>query len=237
MKENRSALFLITFFHTLLAAYGQPRWWSKKPYWVMFQAVLVQNTTWANVEKTCALLEEQIIPEKIARLTSAELERMIRPAASPRRRPARSKPSPHGIKTYGFYQAVVQGLPQEKLRKELLSLRGVGPETADVILVYSFYKPSFIVDAYTRRLLARLGYAFPNDRALRSFFEQGLPRDAQVYGHLHWLILDHCIQHCKSSLNAKDAALPMSAQPEPAPSSHGSRRIFQSLKTSAEKAG
>ena len=66
MKENRSALFPITFFHTLLAAYGQPRWWSKKPYWVMFQAVLVQNTTWANVEKTCALLEEQIIPEKIA---------------------------------------------------------------------------------------------------------------------------------------------------------------------------
>ena len=51
----------------------------------------------------------------------------------------------------------VQGLPQEKLRKELLSLRGVGPETADVILVYSSYKPSFIVDAYTRRLLARLG--------------------------------------------------------------------------------
>ena len=63
MKENRSALFPITFFHTLLAAYGQPRWWSKKPYWVMFQAVLVQNTTWANVEKTCAAIGGRLRPE------------------------------------------------------------------------------------------------------------------------------------------------------------------------------
>ena len=224
MKENRSALFPITFFHTLLAAYGQPRWWSKKPYWVMFQAVLVQNTTWANVEKTCALLEEQIIPEKIARLTSAELERMIRPCGFPKAKARTIQALTAWYQNYGFDQAVVHGLPQEKLRKELLSLRGVGPETADVILVYSFYKPSFIVDAYTRRLLARLGYAFPNDRALRSFFEQGLPRDAQVYGHLHWLILDHCIQHCKKSPQCQGCCFanecPTGNQP-PAPTDPG----------------
>ena len=199
MKQNCSALFPLKIFHTLLAAYGQPRWWSKDPYRVMFQAVLVQNTTWANVEKTCALLEDQIDPEKIAPLSSAELEEMIRPCGFHKAKARTIQALTTWYQGYGFDQAVVQGVPQEKLREELLSLRGVGPETADVILVYSFYKPSFIVDAYTRRLLARLGYDFPDDHAIRCFFEQGLPRDAQTYGHLHWLILDHCIQHCKKS--------------------------------------
>ena len=56
-------------YQTLLAAYGRPRWWSEDPYRVMFQAVLVQNTAWANVEKTCAALGERIAPEKVARLS------------------------------------------------------------------------------------------------------------------------------------------------------------------------
>ena len=60
-------------------------------------------------------------------------------------------------------------------------------------------KKAYDASAYTRRLLARLGYDFPDDHAIRCFFEQGLPRDAQTYGYLHWLILDHCIQHCKKS--------------------------------------
>ena len=199
MKQNCSALFPLKIFRTLLAAYGPPRWWSKDPYRVMFQAVLVQNTTWANVEKTCALLENQIDPKKIAHLSSAELEEMIRPCGFHKAKARTIQALTTWYQGYGFDQAVVQGVPQEKLREELLSLRGVGPETADVILVYSFYKPSFIVDAYTRRLLARLGYDFPDDHAIRCFFEQGLSRDAQTYGHLHWLILDHCIQHCKKS--------------------------------------
>ena len=100
---------------------------------------------------------------------------------------------------YGFDQAAVRAIPQDRLRGELLALRGIGPETADVILTYAFYKPAFIVDAYTRRLLQRLGYRFPDDGAIRGFFAQGLPRDAEVCGYLHWLILDHGIQHCKKA--------------------------------------
>ena len=82
--------------------------------------------------------------------------------------------------------------------EELLALPGVGAETADVILVYAFYKPSFILDAYTRRWLTRLGFDADDD-GRRLFFESGLPRDAALYGRFHWLILDHCIARCRKT--------------------------------------
>lgn len=186
-------------FQSLLAAYGRPRWWSEDPYRVIFQAVLVQHTTWANVEKTCAALGEQIAPEKVARLSPLELEELIRPCGFYKSKAPTILALTQWYRGYGFDRVAVQAVPQSRLRGELLALPGVGPETADVILTYAFYKPSFIVDAYTRRLLQRLGYAFPNDHAIRRFFEQSLPRDAEIYGHLHWLILDHCIQHCKAA--------------------------------------
>lgn len=85
------------------------------------------------------------------------------------------------------------------LRKELLSVRGIGAETADVILVYVFYQPTFIIDAYTRRFLLRLGYEFADDTAIKNFFEAGLPKEAQLYGWYHWLLLEHCISVCKKS--------------------------------------
>lgn len=85
----------------------------------------------------------------------------------------------------------------EFLRTELLALRGVGAETADVILVYAFHQPSFIVDAYTRTLLRRLGYSFVDDAEVRGFFEQSISKDAEMYGSYHWLILEHSISRCK----------------------------------------
>ena len=186
-------------YETLLAAYGQPRWWSEDPYQVMFQSVLVQNTAWANVEKTCAALGDAIRPEKVACLSTSELETMVRPCGFCKGKARAIQALTRWYQGYGFDQGAAQALPQGQLRQELLALPGVGPETADVILVYAFYKPSFIVDAYTRRLLQRLGYGFPDDGAIRRFFQQGLPRDAKTYGHLHWLILDHCIQRCKKA--------------------------------------
>ena len=151
-------------YRTLLAAYGRPRWWSEDPYRVMFQAVLVQNTAWANVEKTCAALGERIAPEKVARLSPMELEEMIRPCGFCKSKARTIFSLTRWYQGYGFDQAAVRAIPQDRLRGELLALRGIGPETADVILTYAFYKPAFIVDAYTRRLLQRLGYRFPRRR-------------------------------------------------------------------------
>jgi endonuclease-3 related protein len=91
----------------------------------------------------------------------------------------------------------MRSLPLKQLRAELLALRGVGAETADVILVYAFHLASFIVDAYTRTFLTRLGCEFPDDAEIRRFFEEGLGRDATLYGRFHWLVLEHCIARCK----------------------------------------
>ena len=84
-----------------------------------------------------------------------------------------------------------------ELREELLSIKGIGEETADVILVYAFYRPSFIVDAYTRRFLRRFGYSFQNDEEIRKFFTSLLSAEAKDYGHFHWLLLDHGKTYCR----------------------------------------
>ena len=90
-------------------------------------------------------------------------------------------------------------LSTEELRKQLLAIKGVGEETADVILVYALYRPSFIIDAYTRRLLSRLGFQFSSDTEIRSFFEEGLEADAGLYGSYHWLVLEHCKAVCRKT--------------------------------------
>ena len=151
-------------YAALLEAYGEPRWWSDDPYMVLFQSVLVQNTSWTNVERTCGL------PRSKA-MTIKDLTR--------------------------WYIDADSSLATCRMRKELLAIKGIGEETADVILVYAFHRPSFIIDRYTRVLLSRLGCSFRSESEVRAFFEDGLGNDAAIYGYLHWLILDHCITRCR----------------------------------------
>ena len=184
-------------YRQLLDAYGTPRWWSEDPYTVLFQAVLVQNTTWRHVETTCAAMGKPLRPEVIAGLPVEALEAMIRPCGFHRAKARTIRTLTDWFGRYGYDRDRVLQRPMEALRRELLALRGIGAETADVILVYAFYKPSFVIDAYTRRLLARLGCRLSDDSAIRRFFEDALPRDARLYGAYHWLILEHCIDVCR----------------------------------------
>ncbi len=184
-------------YEQLLAAYGKPRWWSDDPFTVMFQSILVQHTTWSGVEKTCGPLRDKLMPEYILGLSTEKLEAMIAPCGFKRAKARAIQGLAEWFHKYRFDREEVWKIPTPKLREELLALRGIGEETADVILVYAFYRPSFIIDAYTRRLLARLGFDFPDATAVRRFFEGGLPRDARLYGCYHWLILDHGIATCR----------------------------------------
>lgn len=186
-------------YHALHAVYGQSRWWSDDAYTVMFQAVLVQNTAWGNVLKTCAALGDLLTPEFVAGLPTEELESLIRSCGFYRAKARTIQALTAWFKQYNFDRQAAARVPTETLRGELLAIRGVGEETADVILVYAFYRPAFVIDAYTRRLLKRLGHAFPKDAAIRNFFETGLPEDARVYGQYHWLILEHCIAVCRKT--------------------------------------
>lgn len=181
----------------LLDAYGKPRWWSDDAFTVMFQSVLVQNTAWSSVEKTCAVIGGKLTPEYIESLLADELERLVSPCGFYKAKARTIQALTAWFRRYGFDTTKVQNIPMAVLRKELLSIKGIGAETADVILVYAFYQPSFIIDAYTRRFLKRLGYGFLDDAAIKNFFEAGLEKDARIYGWYHWLILEHCILSCK----------------------------------------
>lgn len=186
-------------YQVLFTAYGKPRWWSDNPFTVMFQSVLVQNTAWKSVEKTCTSIGDKLTPEYIGNLPAEELEQLISPCGFYKAKAQTIQALVSWYRSYHFDRGETQSVPMPDLRKELLSIRGIGAETADVILVYAFYQPTFIIDAYTRRFLLRLGYVFEDDTAIRTFFETGLKKDAQLYGWYHWLILQHCISVCRKS--------------------------------------
>jgi endonuclease-3 related protein len=184
-------------YEKLLACYGEPQWWSLDPYEVMFEAILVQNTTWSSVKKTRELIGESLSPEWVECLSHEDLEVSVRPCGFYTAKSRTIKDVTAWYKGYDYDAAYVRTIPMDTLRQELMSIRGIGAETADVILVFSFYKPCFIIDAYTRRFLLRLGFSFPDDAAIKDFFEKELTPDAQLYGWYHWLIIDHCITRCR----------------------------------------
>ena len=177
----------------LLSAYGTPEWWSDDPFTVMVQAVLVQNTAWENVVMATKAMGGIPRPETILLMADEELHALIRPCGFFRAK-ART------IRSLAAWWNGIRGdessLSTEELRKQLLAIKGVGEETADVILVYALYRPSFIIDAYTRRFLERIGYHFKNDEERRSFLTASLEKDVFIYGSFHWLLLEHSIMHC-----------------------------------------
>ena len=195
--ERQAVLSAGELYRELYKAYGRPPWWSPDPFTVMFQAVLVQNTAWSSVQKACAALGEVPSAQAVLALPVEEVENMARPCGfyKAKARAIRALAAWYG--GYGFERRAVQAQPLKKLRGELLNIKGVGAETADVILLYAFYQPVFVVDAYTRRLLQRLGGGFADDAAVRAYFAATLPAEPALCGALHWLLLEHAIAACR----------------------------------------
>ena len=195
-------LTALEIYSILLENYGQPMWWSDDPYTVIVQAVLVQNTGWSNVEKTTLRLGDRLNPQYINAVSAEELEALIHPCGF-------QKAKARTIKALTEWFVSLKAKNRAEMRNELLSIKGIGEESADVILVYAFHQPSFPIDAYTRRFLERLGYRFTKDSERRLFFEKNLPQDATVYGYFHWLLLEHGKTHC--SKTAKCTLCPFSS--------------------------
>jgi endonuclease-3 related protein len=190
---------LLSIYETLLAHYGALHWWpAQTPYEVMVGAVLTQNTAWANVEKAISNFGNTLSPENIAAMTLEELTDKIRPAGFFNQKAAYLKSVTAWYSAYGYDVPTVQKQPLSKLRAELLSTKGIGPETADSILLYAFGFPTFVVDAYTFRLCVRYpieagkGYA-----AVKACFESQLPKSVEVYNNFHALIVINAKEHCR----------------------------------------
>jgi endonuclease III related protein len=148
-----------TYYRALFHAWGPQHWWpAQSRFEVIVGAYLTQNTAWTNVEKALANLRgaRLLSASGIRRASLSELERLIRPAGYFRQKAKRLKIFVAFLdRQYGGSLAKLFAVPTKKLREELLNLHGVGPETADSVLLYAGNHPVFVVDAYTRRILGR----------------------------------------------------------------------------------
>ena len=189
---------VLTVYETLHARYGDLHWWpAKTPYEVIVGAVLTQNTAWSNVEKAIANFADRLEPEFVADTELAELIEIIRPSGFYNQKAVYLKAVTAWFAQYGYSVQTVQSEPLAKLRTELLSVKGVGQETADSILLYAFGFPTFVVDAYTARLCERYPLDAGNGYiALKAFFESNLPPDTAVYNNYHALIVINGKEHC-----------------------------------------
>ena len=160
-------------------------------------AILVQHTAWTNVEKALANLEGISI-EQIAALSEDELAAQIRPAGMPLTKARRLQAFAGLVLAHGGFEALWR-LPQVELRAELLATNGIGPETADAILLYAARLPVVVHDAYTARLFRRLGAGPQRDSypAWRQWLDESLPDDAAYRRADHAAIVLHCKTTCR----------------------------------------
>jgi len=174
------------YFQTLYDAWGRQHWWpARSPFEVIVGAYLTQNTSWTNVERVLASLRKArlVSVAGIRRTPIPRLEKLIRSSGYFRQKAQRLKTFVRFLdEHYRGSLARMFRQPTVTLRKELLALNGVGPETADSILLYAGNHPVFVVDAYTRRILERHGLITPKASYddIRQLFEQALPTGAQV---------------------------------------------------------
>jgi endonuclease III related protein len=194
--------YLLEVFHTLLAHFGPQHWWpADSALEVVVGAILTQNTNWNNVEQALGNLKQAdaLSIERLAKLDVAELQELIRPAGFFRQKAACLKRFIRHLELqYHGDLTLLRTRELKQLRAELLALNGIGPETADSILLYAAARPSFVIDAYTRRLLQRLGLCdgTPSYEVLRSGMMQALPQDTELFNEYHALIVRICKDYC-----------------------------------------
>jgi endonuclease-3 related protein len=178
---------LRAYYQTLYSAWGPQHWWpGRAQFEVIVGAYLTQNTSWKNVETAMRRLRSRnaLSLTGIRNISVEELETMIRPAGYFRQKAARLKTFVEFVdQRYGGSLKRMFAQPTRELRRELLSLNGIGPETADSILLYAGQHPVFVVDAYARRILDRHCILPANSdyEEARELFELGLAGDGDIY--------------------------------------------------------
>lgn len=194
---------LLFICNRLAKHFGPLHWWpADSPFEVVIGAFLTQNTAWRNVELAIAALKQAVplTPQAICGLQRQQLEELIRPAGFFRQKAERLQLfSAYLLEHHqGRLDAMLAG-PLTQVRRLLLDFKGVGPETADSILLYAGHRPSFVVDAYTRRLLRRYGLLQDNEsyEQVRDLFMQHLPHQVELFNEYHALIVEQCKTFCR----------------------------------------
>ena len=192
---------LMAVYQRLHAAYGPQDWWpGDSVFEIMVGAVLTQNTAWTNVEKAIANLKaaKALSPATIAAASHRRLAAWLKPSGYFNIKAQRLRAFCEWLIRQGGAKRIAR-LPTEILRAELLLVHGIGPETADDILLYAFNRPVFVIDTYTRRLFQRLGLIQGDEgyETLRKLFETSLTTDALLFNEYHALIVAHAKNVCR----------------------------------------
>ncbi len=191
MNDKPLDIYRILFDH-----YGPREWWpAETPFEVVVGAILTQNTAWRNVEKAIANLKQlgPLTPEALFRLPEETLAEAIRPSGYYRQKGKRLR-NFLGMLSDRFECRLdaLFDLPTETLREELLALSGIGPETADSILLYAAGRPVFVIDTYTIRILSR-HELLPEETSYaeaQQWVTDHLPEDVQLFNEFHALLVN-----------------------------------------------
>lgn len=177
-------------YNLLFERYGKQEWWpvtsKNKEFEVCVGAILTQNTAWSNVEKAIKNLKENnlLSKEAILKVDIKKLAELIKPA--------------------GYFNQKARKLKEfsnfsgEITRENLLNIWGIGPETADSILLYAFNEPIFVIDAYTKRIFSRIGFKEESYDELQKLFMSKLTKDFKLFNEYHALIVKLAKEHCKT---------------------------------------
>lgn len=182
-------------FQRLLATFGPQGWWpGDSPFEIMVGAVLVQNTAWKNVEPALDKLRNANLldPLRLAELSEQELQRQIHSSGAYRVKAKRLRALvDFVVKQYDGSIPAMRRQPTQQLKHQLLGVHGIGPETADSILLYALGKPVLVVDAYTKRIWARHGWiSYDADyHRLQQRLADELPADAGIFNEMHALLV------------------------------------------------
>jgi endonuclease-3 related protein len=189
-------------YDALLASHGAQGWWpAETRFEVMLGAILTQNTAWSNVERALARLAQRIAltPVDLLALDQAALADAIRPSGYYNVKAGRLRAFCEALIAAGG-EAGLAAMPTRQLRQWLLAINGIGPETADDILLYAFERPVFVVDAYTRRLFQRLGLLAGDEgyETIRQQVETAAGPDPALFNEYHALIVRHAKEVCRA---------------------------------------
>jgi endonuclease-3 related protein len=193
--EKKQGKMLLEVYKRLYDYFGSRDWWpAESDFEIVLGAILTQNVAWKNVIKAIANIKEAGIfdIEGILEVENEVLEELIRPTRYYKQKAKKLKAFCHYVQeNYGGSLEKFFALEKGRLRQELLSIWGIGQETADSIILYAANKPVFVIDAYTKRIFFRLGLTDENItyEELQRFFTENLPEDLQLFNEYHALIV------------------------------------------------
>ncbi|MFA4991468.1 MAG: endonuclease III domain-containing protein [Candidatus Omnitrophota bacterium] len=196
MKNKRLKKSLLKIYGLLYERFGPRHWWpGDTRLEIIIGAILTQNTAWANVEKAILNLKRQglLKPKTLSEISEKKLARLIRPSGYYNVKAGRIKNFLRFLdEEYGGSIDRMFRAPLNRLRNELLAVKGIGRETADSILLYAGGKKAFVVDAYTKRIFSRHGFIKEGSDygEIQALFLKNIPNSARLFNEYHALIVE-----------------------------------------------